>query len=207
MPKGRGRKGNAPPRKKKKKEAVVTRKLFTEVLNEAASDEDDLPNTDNESTNTTVDEDINLVNTTGQPSVSYHSQGNVYHFGNTGVVTGGMHTNQETIFLPQEPTSDTNPFILTVVTGNISVCRGCRQRYMKPAVPPLDLCIRHKEWQEFIDPTGHSQQRFGNVYYHCNAPCILAHCPTFSDKDLQIDPKKETLTEVHLKFLKTHMPG
>ena len=217
MPKGRGRKGNAPPRKKKKKEVVVTRKLFTEFLNEAASDEDDLPNTDNESTNTTVDEGINLVNTTGQPSVSYHSQGNVYHFGNTGVVTGGVHTNQETIFLPQEPpplacvsaeslsaTSDTNPFILTVVTGSISVCRGCRQRYMKPAVPPLDLCIRHKEWQEFIDPTGHSQQRFGNVYYHCNAPCILAHCPTFSDKDLQIDPKMGTLTEVHLKFLKTH---
>ena len=90
-----------------------------------------------------------------------------------------MHTNQGTVFLPQEPpslvrvsadslsaTSDTNPFILTVVTGNISVCRGCRQRYMKPAVPPLDLCIRHTEWQEFIDPTGHSQQRFGNVYYH-----------------------------------------
>ena len=65
MPKGRGRKGIAPPRRKKKKEAVVTRKLFTEILNEAASDEDDLPNTDHESANTTVDEDINLVSTTG----------------------------------------------------------------------------------------------------------------------------------------------
>ena len=52
---------NAPPHKKKKKEVVVTRKLFTEFLNKAASDEDDLPSTDNESTNTTVDEDINLV--------------------------------------------------------------------------------------------------------------------------------------------------
>ena len=72
--------------------------------------------------------------------------------------------NQGNIFLRQEPpplvrvsaesvspTSDTNPFILTVVIGNISVCRGYRQRYKKPAVPPLDLCIRHKEWQEFID--------------------------------------------------------
>ena len=54
------KKGNAPPHKKKKKEAVVTRKLFTEVLNEAASDEDDLPNTDNGSTNTTVDEELTL---------------------------------------------------------------------------------------------------------------------------------------------------
>ena len=58
-------------RVRRKKEAVATHKLFTKFLNEAASDEDDLPNTDNESTNTTVDEDINLVNTTGQPSVSY----------------------------------------------------------------------------------------------------------------------------------------
>ena len=34
MPKGRGRKGNAPPRKRKKKEEIVTRKHFTEIINE-----------------------------------------------------------------------------------------------------------------------------------------------------------------------------
>ena len=28
------------------------------------------------------------------------------------------------------------------------------------------LCIRHKEWQEFTDPSGKLQQKFGNVYYH-----------------------------------------
>ena len=34
MPKRRGRKGNAPPRKRKKKEEIVTRKHFTEIINE-----------------------------------------------------------------------------------------------------------------------------------------------------------------------------
>ena len=78
----------------------------------------------------------------------------------------------EGIWLPSEPpplvhylaesmtsSSITNPFTLTLISGNISVCRGCRQRYVKPATPPIDLCIRHKEWQDFIDPTGHPQQR------------------------------------------------
>ena len=46
MLKGRGRKGNAPSRKRKKKEEIVTRKHFTEIINEADSDEDDKTCTD-----------------------------------------------------------------------------------------------------------------------------------------------------------------
>ena len=50
MPKGRGRKGNAPPRKRKKNEEIVTRKHFTEIINEADSDEDDKTCTNSYST-------------------------------------------------------------------------------------------------------------------------------------------------------------
>ena len=49
IPKGRGRKGNAPPCKRKKEE-IVARKQFTEIINEAISDEDDLPYMDSGST-------------------------------------------------------------------------------------------------------------------------------------------------------------
>jgi len=72
-----------------------------------------------------------------------------------------------------------NSFELAFILGNISVCKGCRQRYKKPAVPPMDLCIRHKEWQDFVDPVGKVQHKFGNVYYHANAPCVQALLDTF----------------------------
>ena len=41
-------------------------------------------------------------------------------------------------------------FELAFVAGNISVCRGCRQKYTKPALPPMDFCVRHKEWQQLL---------------------------------------------------------
>ena len=40
-----------------------------------------------------------------------------------------------------------------LITGNIRVCTGCRQRYPKPPQPPFDLCVRPQEWQKFV-PTG-----------------------------------------------------
>ena len=31
--------------------------------------------------------------------------------------------------------------------------------------PPTDLCIKYKDWREFISPSGQSQAKYGN--YHC----------------------------------------
>jgi len=36
-----------------------------------------------------------------------------------------------------------------LITGNIRVCCGCRQKYSKPALPLHNLSVRHKEWQSF----------------------------------------------------------
>lgn len=46
--------------------------------------------------------------------------------------------------------SEGSPFVLAFVTDNIRVCRGCRQRFLKAAATPMDLCVRHQEWQEFF---------------------------------------------------------
>jgi len=35
------------------------------------------------------------------------------------------------------------------IKGNTRVCRGCRQKYSKSALPPHNLCVQHKEWQSF----------------------------------------------------------
>ena len=37
-----------------------------------------------------------------------------------------------------------SPFTLLFIYGNICVCRGCRQRFVKPPLPPHDLCGRHQ---------------------------------------------------------------
>ena len=110
------------------------------------------------------------------------------------------------------PTAVTPPssssFELAFITGNISVCRGCRQKYTKPAQPPMDLCVRHKEWQKFIDPCGDQQSRYGNVYYHCNVPCIRSRCPEFEPAQLEIPTRiAMQLSPLHTEYLIKQMPG
>ena len=75
------------------------------------------------------------------------------------------------------------------LNGNIRVCRGCRQKYVRPLLPPHDICIKHQEWQEFT-PVRCSQPitRYGNVYYHCNVSCVQARCPYFEPHMLHITP-------------------
>lgn len=107
--------------------------------------------------------------------------------------------------LSQDPES---PFELAFISGNVSVCRGCRQKYTKPATPPLDLCIRHKEWQEFLGPLGTPQTRYGNVYYHCNIPCVRSRNPEFEPAILRVHPTiAMQLMPVHTEYLAMHMPG
>ena len=83
---------------------------------------------------------------------------------------------------------DASPFTLAFIAGNIRVCRGCRQRYPKPALAPLHLCVRHQEWQEFTGSSGDPQTRYGNAYYHCNIPCIRARWPQFNSSMFHLSP-------------------
>ena len=100
------------------------------------------------------------------------------------------------------------PFDLSFVCGNISVCRGCRLKYPKPPTPPMDLCIRHREWLEFLSPFGVPQKRFGNAYYHCSVPCVQSRCPEFEPSMLQIPPAMAMqLMPVHTEYLATKIPG
>ena len=110
-------------------------------------------------------------------------------------------------YTPQSLTPLSEPFVLCFVTGNISVCYGCRQKYPKPCQPPDDLCVRHKEWREFFPPgSGTAQTRFSNVYYHCNTPCIQARCPAFSPELLQIPAFiAAQLLPVHTEYLASRM--
>ena len=189
MPSGRGRKGGVPPRKKKKSISATSRTPASSLLATTS--------TSTAATTTTAGECSTVLTT---PCAS-----------------GGLPVIPRQVCVPTYPpplvhyspnsTESDSPFELCFITGNIKVCRGCRQKYKKPPVPPMDLCVRHQEWQEFM-PTGSSstQVRFGNVYYHVNIPCILTRCPYFSSDMLVIPPAiAMQLLPVHTQLLEEHM--
>lgn len=146
-----------------------------------------------------------------QPSSSM-TQTNVSVSGGASVKIGAQSF---TSMLPSSPpplihaspevSPEANPFTLTFITGNIRVCRGCRQKYVKPAMPPNDLCVHHKEWETF-GPTENQQTQFGNVYFHCNVRCIKAVWPDFTPQQLDIPPSMIVqLMPVHTDFLRQHI--
>ena len=91
------------------------------------------------------------------------------------------------------------PLTVCFITGNISVCIGCKNKYPKSPKPPQDICIKHEEWREFT--TGMKQQsKFGNVYYHCRKECIWMRCPAFTSAELYIPPEINLLS-VHKELL------
>lgn len=121
-------------------------------------------------------------------------------------VTGGVDNSSSTVNISLPPVvsdSSSAPFTLTFIVGNIRVCRGCRQNFIKPASPPQDLCIRHQEWVEFSLPGSSSPQtRFGNVYYHCNIPCVQARCPYFRPHMINVPAVTSSkLSPVHREYL------
>ena len=100
------------------------------------------------------------------------------------------------------PMDDLNRFSLCFIKGNISVCIGCKNRYPKNAQPPDDLCIRHQEWREFT-PSGceTAQSKFSNVYYHCKPQCVWLRCTSFVPAQLDTSEIKDQLADVHKEYL------
>ena len=208
MPQGRGRKGCVPPRKKKRKVTVQTHQALLDSFEEDSFEDEPSNGSEDQGCSKEKTPVSYKASTLPKSKENYsHLQGGSvtithsgHHGGNTEVtVTGG--TVETNLSLPCQPpplvpchsplpsqSPDSNLFDLVFIKGNISVCRGCRQKYTKPVVPPLDLCIRHKERIHFCDHNGQQQARYGNVYYHCNIPCIKSHCPEFSPAMLHVQP-------------------
>ena len=97
-------------------------------------------------------------------------------------------------------------FELCRIAGNISVCAGCRNKYLKTAQPPYDLCIRHQEWREYTSPMSPMpQSRFGNVYYHFNPGCVQVRVPNFIPSTLHVPEELSAqLTSAHKQHLSAY---
>ena len=182
MPQGRGRKGNAPPRKRR--QAIETETRVPMTVSTPGNDASTQPVINSETASCTL----------GQPSSwqppPYYSGLPPYPYGyfwNAAPVTYA--------------TTDANPFTLSFIKGNISVCNGCHNRYTKSKEPPNDLCIRHKEWREFTPEGAEApKKKFANVYYHCDPSCVWMKCPHFEPTLLDLSEIKEKLQSKHVIF-------
>lgn len=212
MPAGRGRKGSVPPRKRRKTIPVESRKSLSDILPSYVPTQDHA-NISHSSHQNPSQEPVSTVSISvpsHSPSVSHT---NVSVTGSASVNFGAqamgnvLPSPPPLIQVPPETSPETNPFTLTFITGNIRVCRGCRQKYSKPALPPHNLCVRHKEWQSF-GPIDNRQTRFGNVYFHCNLACVKAVWPSFNPEMLHIPPSVLVqLLPAHTELIRRQMPG
>ena len=99
---------------------------------------------------------------------------------------------------------DNSPFNLHFISGNISKCAGCGNKYVKPALPPYDLCVQHREWRSF-SVSGTQQSKFSPAYYHLNILCIRRNWPSFSPAQLSITSDVlSRLNPTHRDYLLRH---
>ena len=78
-------------------------------------------------------------------------------------------------------------FPLCFITGNITTCFGCKNKYPKQPQAPYDLCIKHQEWWQFMSPSSATpQSKFGNAYFHCQLQCVWMRHPNFVASDVQV---------------------
>ena len=105
---------------------------------------------------------------------------------------------------PPPMANDASPFALYFISGNISKCAGCGNKYVKPAVPPYDLCIQHREWRSF-SVGGVQQSKFAPAYYHVNTLCIQRKWPSFCPDQVSISVEVSSrLTAAHRDYLFSH---
>ena len=104
-----------------------------------------------------------------------------------------------------EPTA---PFHLAFITGNISICQGCKHKFPRNSDgtivdPPYNIVIRHDEARTFQNPsTGMMQTKKGNAYYHVYLNCVRSKWPNFDGKDVEIDQViKSKLMQSHKELI------
>ena len=107
------------------------------------------------------------------------------------------------VHTPQQP-SQQMIFNIKFISGNVSICYGCRNKYPKKPSPPNDLCLQTVEWRQYF-PQGSNfpHSRWSNTYYHPRVICVRHNWPLF-DPTLQVkidSDVRSQLTNVHKNFI------
>ena len=200
MPKGRGRKGGVAPRSRKPSEPVAARVAMN------------VPHTNPASTTTSMPTpQPGMMPPTPSFSPPHMLQPPVY--GETMVpyptfypdaLLGVEYPASPNPYWPNQ-SQPLSPFTLCYITGNISTCIGCKNKYLKTRVAQDDLCIKHEEWRQFTSPSsGTPQSKFGSAYYHCKVECVWLRHPHFQPQKLQVPQEvAETLSLQQKEYVRT----
>jgi len=212
MPKGRGRKGRKTPTKRK---AIIPIQDRIE-LNPITSGKDASLNASVQiQVSASSDAEVSVSPVYNTPTVYGQSVNSTpypwYPFCSSPMLFPSLYPPMPTsayvspTMSPGEidPTSSgMYPFRVHFISGNISVCNGCKGRY-RPLGAPYDICLQHEEWRTFT-PQGSSKQQiqFGNVYYHCSVPCVRVVWPSFIPQSVVVPLElKASLQPEHLNWL------
>ena len=100
--------------------------------------------------------------------------------------TGSFVSQSQVItFQSPKPSTNTNPFFLRVIEGNIRMCQGCKTslRNIDGSIPlaPYDFAIARFEGRSFRDKNEEIQtpMREQAVHYHLKLACVMVVCPDF----------------------------
>ena len=155
MPSGRGRKGSVAPRKRKKKEPVSKHidrlaspeglDISTTTINVCGSASGSQLTHVNRASSVNIGSDSTPGLTSSASPWPYFPWGYQSSIPMPPFSSPFAHCQT----LPPPMADDSPPFNLHFISGNISKCAGCGNKYVKPAMPPYDLCIQHKEWRSF----------------------------------------------------------
>ena len=229
IPSGTGRKGSRPPRKRARNESIETRvERFSTTpgpSSQSASPTIDstTPGPSSQSASLTIDSRAHANLTACSPTaishLSFSSPGPHYpQFHPPFYQQYTPYPSYPPSYMPPFPepvvsppsvasrppaaASESSLFTLVFITGNISVCAGCSNRYPKRPTAPYDVCVRHTEWRSFtLDGTPKS--KFAPAYYHVNLLCLQKNWSSFHPLNLVIQPEIfQKLTDAHIHFLR-----
>ena len=236
VPKGRGRKGGQPPRKKQKKVPISTRVDTIQAGSSADTPCSSTSNTDSTlsvPTPTTTPQSSQYCPTPDTRSYTapsafpplnsypYTSVPSSCPWWQASYVNNGNQTLQQfhsagySSPLPMPPSLPHNAgmiFHVRFISGNISICYGCRNKYSKKPCPPDNLCLQTEEWREYTPQGGHSaapqtRSRWANTYYHLSVTCVQLRWP-FLDPQSQVvveDNIRSQLMDCHRNLLQTQL--
>ena len=109
---------------------------------------------------------------------------------------------------PPYPQTNTNPFYLKFIGGNIRTCQGCRNSLRQAdgtiSLPPYDLTIARAERRPYRDHSGNliTPQKESNAHYHCRVACVTAAEPSFIPRSLHVPTDiYHQLGPIHREYL------
>lgn len=218
VPAGSGRKGSVPPRKRKKQEPITKRiDGLQDSANAGLPMSSDVPGPSGSSSSigqvcgpsmVNISLDSHTLSSHYEPRSRYSSPSwypNYYSWG-CQPYCSSPYGQQSTLYGQSTAASppmaeEDSPFKLHFICGNISKCAGCGNQYVKPAMPPYDLCIQHREWRSYT-VGGNQQTKFAPAYYHVNTLCVTRKWPAFLPSQVSITPEVfSKLQGLHKQYL------